>query len=83
MRKLQWILHGEKDSLNALGEMKSVPLTVSEPSSRQRDWNLPITSNNQISSSCSPLWKMPVQHRGPFSSIYYGTWTDEIFPGSH
>lgn len=45
MRKLQWILHGEKDSLNALGEMKLVPLTLSEPSRR----SLPIPCNNQIS----------------------------------
>ena len=60
MRKLQWILHGEKDSLNALGEMKLVLLTLSEPSSRRRDWNLRITCNNQIPSSCSSLWKIPV-----------------------
>lgn len=72
MRKLQWILHGEKDSLNALGEMKLVPLTLSEPSSKRRDCNLPITCNNQIPSSCFPLWKIPVQLCWPFISIYYG-----------
>lgn len=72
MRKLQRILHGEKDSLNALGEMKLVPLTLSEPSSRRRDWNLSITWNSQIPSSCSPLWKIPVQHCWPFISICYG-----------
>lgn len=49
MRKLQWILHGEKDSLNALGEMKLVPLTLSEPLSRRRVRSLPIPCNTQIS----------------------------------
>lgn len=56
MRKPRWILHGEKDSLNALGEMKLVPLMLSEPSSK-RDQSLPITCTNQIPSSCSPYGK--------------------------
>lgn len=34
MRRLQWILHGEKDSLNALDEMKLVPLRLSAAPSR-------------------------------------------------
>lgn len=72
MRKLQWILHGEKDSLNALGEMKLVPLKLSEPPSRRGDWHPPITCKNQIPSSCSSLWKIPVQHCWPFISIQDG-----------
>jgi len=56
MRKLQWILHGEKDSLTALGEMKLVPLMLSEPSSK-RYRSLPVTCTNQIPSSCSPYGK--------------------------
>lgn len=49
MRKLQWILHGEKDSLNALGETKLVPLMLSELSSRRRGRSPSIPCNNQIS----------------------------------
>lgn len=69
MRKLQWILHGEKDSLNALGEMKLVPLTLSEPPSRRGAWHPPITCKNQIPSSCSPSWKIPEQRCWPFISF--------------